>query len=273
MGQIGVTGAFAGHSQRHEIVDNRRVRRAGADFQKRGRLIGHFRIGKAVGRRLFLSGGAGFHGKGQIRKAFHALIILRRIRFHNHNLRVLQIGIGAFHRVQHFFRQRHAVPDNVNGFAVEFKDLVVPVHDLEDRFHAERVRERAGHIRVKADPFAVRVLIVDRFKLRDAHNQRPLVQYILEIAVRAPFDGGRRLFGLFRVRAVVGVRAVIGSIAAVAAAGSQGNSHNQRQQQGQNLLFHPYILQNSGIWFPEKPSLLIHFQFITPFFECKWNFS
>ena len=124
--------------------------------------------------------------------------------------------------------QGHAVPHHVDCLAVQFKDLVVPVDDLELHVHAQALSELGGHVGVKADPVAVGVLIVHGLELGDAHYQGALVLNIGQVA------------------------AVSRTLVLVLGAGGQGKAQAHSHQQSQqtfllHLLYPPFASKYRAI--------------------------
>ena len=166
------------------------VGRTGGDLHQRVGLDGDGRDAVAEGVQLSLTGGAGFGGKGQILDGFDGLIVGGLISRDDHDLRVVAVGVGARHGACDLGRERHAVPDAVDGLAVELQNLVVP--DDLDEFHldAEGLGKGLGQIGVEADPFAGFVLIVHRGKIGNADDERSLVLNVGKIGFGSL--GGRR---------------------------------------------------------------------------------
>ena len=171
----------------------------------------------AEGVQLSLTGGAGFGGEGQILDGFDGLIVGGLISRDDHDLRVVAVGVGARHGACDLGRERHAVPDAVDGLAVELQNLVVP--DDLDEFHldAEGLGKGLGQIGVEADPFAGFVLIVHRGKIGNADDERSLVLNVGKIG--------------------------FGSLGGLGCAGRHGQNHQRSQQQSGHLFHFLFLLK------------------------------
>ena len=213
--EVRIARALADHGGSHERVDDGGIRRTGSHLHQRVRLCGDRRNAVAESVQFSFTGGTGFGGKGQILDGFDGLIVGGLISRDDHNLRVVAVGVGARHGACDLGRERHAVPDAVDGLAVKLQNLVVP--DDLDEFHldAEGLGKGLGQIGVKANPFAGFVLVVHRGKIGNADHERALVLNVGKIG----FLGG---FGR---------------------TGCHGQNHQHSQQQSGHLFHFLFLLK------------------------------
>ena len=190
-------------------------------------------LGEAVAQLfdLSLAGGAGFDCEVEGAASVDTLEVCCLVGRNDDDLGVIAVCVRAGHRAQNLVGERHAVPDTVNGLGAELHDLVVPVDLDEFCFHAEALCKCLCHVGVKADPFAVFVLIVHRSEVGNADDQLAVRLDVGDVAVCGGlgsfFGGGGFLCGGCRL----GLRGTCGA----------GKNHHAGKQHCDHL-FHGLFL-------------------------------
>ena len=252
VGEAVVAGAFADHRACHQGVDDSCVRGACGNFHQSRCLI--LDLGEAVAQLfdLSLAGGAGFDCEVEGAASVDTLEVRCLVGRNDDDLGVIAVCVRAGHSAGHFVGEGHAVPDAVNGLGAELHDLVVPVDLDEFCFHAEALCKCLCHVGVKADPFAVFVLIVHRSEVGDADDQLAVRLDIGDVAVSGSlgsfFGSGFGFFcgGCFS-RCGFGCGRFAGSILrgscgfGLGGACGAGDEHHACQQQSDDL-FHSLFL-------------------------------